>query len=663
LAKKRKKKKKSKKKKSRTSARPSTPQWYIEGLGEWSTGDILAQLTEYGLAMDEKGYLRDTDECDEPSVIAARWIERVDAEFGRWQDFFHFAARELWKRFLPQRDCFDLLMDDLSKHIERTSSRYDAPESRLSDLEVKDIMKDLDRLDALLEQKREREGKSLNDLLEDLFDIHSCDLNYWIVGLPLELSVAGFVDAAVTIARRYTYLDPGNMLGDLGQILASSGRCQEALVQAEENVKNLSYDAWVIIKAGDVYDECGQTDRAIELYRQGLDMADDQFTKDGVYERLLPLYQRLGMEEEANELEEQQERDRAEFEDIYTSISSPVKKVGRNAPCPCGSGKKSKKCCLNLGVETSTIKQEKGEKEDLVSQQKRGDDFIIMIRDIHHRGSWDDLSTYCAVNPHAWDIRSKDITRLKRLEKQYRVNLADKFLSYEDLETIARAITRIDELKVRLIDLETPDRQLSPDEQAELWTIKLILSGEKLPDEIEDHLIRLGDVAAAPLIQVATDEFLHTMTAPGRGWASIHAVRILGEMRAAQYTEQLIGLLGEEGDFLREEAMQALLKVGEPTIDPLLKIVREKPKTLKQVVAAEILAELPPDERIYQTAYELIKEGEPDELPYFFPFAVDMLKHSTDPKARDVAKELLEKGGLSEDSLAEIEDILASMHG
>ncbi len=214
-----------------------------------------------------------------------------------------------------------------------------------------------------------------------------------------------------------------------------------------------------------------------------------------------------------------------------------------------------------------------------------------------------------------------------------------------------------------MIDLETPDRQLSPDEQAELWTIKLILSGEKLPDEIEDHLIRLGDVAAAPLIQVATDEFLHTMTAPGRGWASIHAVRILGEMRAAQYTEQLIGLLGEEGDFLREEAMQALLKVGEPTIDPLLKIVREKPKTLKQVVAAEILAELPPDERIYQTAYELIKEGEPDELPYFFPFAVDMLKHSTDPKARDVAKELLEKGGLSEDSLAEIEDILASMHG
>ena len=34
-----------------------------------------------------------------------------------------------------------------------------------------------------------------------------------------------------------------------------------------------------------------------------------------------------------------------------------VKKVGRNEPCPCGSGKKFKKCCLwkvNCGVEIVT---------------------------------------------------------------------------------------------------------------------------------------------------------------------------------------------------------------------------------------------------------------------------------------------------------------------
>jgi SEC-C motif-containing protein len=31
-----------------------------------------------------------------------------------------------------------------------------------------------------------------------------------------------------------------------------------------------------------------------------------------------------------------------------TSSSAPSRKtVGRNDPCPCGSGKKFKKCCLN----------------------------------------------------------------------------------------------------------------------------------------------------------------------------------------------------------------------------------------------------------------------------------------------------------------------------
>jgi uncharacterized protein YecA (UPF0149 family) len=28
-------------------------------------------------------------------------------------------------------------------------------------------------------------------------------------------------------------------------------------------------------------------------------------------------------------------------------VLSPIKSIGRNDPCPCGSGKKFKKCCIN----------------------------------------------------------------------------------------------------------------------------------------------------------------------------------------------------------------------------------------------------------------------------------------------------------------------------
>jgi uncharacterized protein len=35
----------------------------------------------------------------------------------------------------------------------------------------------------------------------------------------------------------------------------------------------------------------------------------------------------------------------ADFE-VRQPITNPLRKVGRNDPCPCGSGKKFKKCCL-----------------------------------------------------------------------------------------------------------------------------------------------------------------------------------------------------------------------------------------------------------------------------------------------------------------------------
>ena len=36
------------------------------------------------------------------------------------------------------------------------------------------------------------------------------------------------------------------------------------------------------------------------------------------------------------------------FVDPFTFVD-PLKGVGRNDPCPCGSGKKFKKCCLDRG--------------------------------------------------------------------------------------------------------------------------------------------------------------------------------------------------------------------------------------------------------------------------------------------------------------------------
>ena len=55
------------------------------------------------------------------------------------------------------------------------------------------------------------------------------------------------------------------------------------------------------------------------------------------------------MDKEKKTIEEMQAEDRAAETGLEPAVAyrlPPSKKVGRNAPCPCGSGKKYKKCCL-----------------------------------------------------------------------------------------------------------------------------------------------------------------------------------------------------------------------------------------------------------------------------------------------------------------------------
>src|SRR4051812_14533363 len=41
---------------------------------------------------------------------------------------------------------------------------------------------------------------------------------------------------------------------------------------------------------------------------------------------------------------------RLAYADLPQPVVDPFKGVGRNDPCPCGSGKKFKKCCLHWGA-------------------------------------------------------------------------------------------------------------------------------------------------------------------------------------------------------------------------------------------------------------------------------------------------------------------------
>jgi preprotein translocase subunit SecA len=93
----------------------------------------------------------------------------------------------------------------------------------------------------------------------------------------------------------------------------------------------------------------GQKDPVREYQKEGYDMFMDMITriKEDTIEKLCMV--QIRREEEVERIEEKRRQDyimsRGEDTPPSATIRREAAKVGRNDPCPCGSGKKYKKCC------------------------------------------------------------------------------------------------------------------------------------------------------------------------------------------------------------------------------------------------------------------------------------------------------------------------------
>lgn len=202
-------------------------------------------------------------------------------------------------------------------------------------------------------------------LFEDIAMDMNADVIGWIVELPYALfDHGGMVDEAVEICSLFADVhSPDNFFGDMAAILAEAGRREDAFERISKNLEEFPDDVWIIIKAGHAYQKLKETDRALELYNRAYGMTSPlSYDREGVLERMVPLLRELGRDEEADALVEGEEKEDEARSERYrrtekeeTNYSKAVdkqklmpassRKIGRNEPCPCGSGKKYKKCC------------------------------------------------------------------------------------------------------------------------------------------------------------------------------------------------------------------------------------------------------------------------------------------------------------------------------
>ena len=142
----------------------------------------------------------------------------------------------------------------------------------------------------------------------------------------------------------------------------------------------------------------------------------------------------------------------------------------------------------------------------------------------------------------------------------------------------------------------------------------LLQAGNGLPASARTTILELNASAVPSLVEILEDEELLPETAPGEGFAPIHAVELLTAIGATEGVEPILRVLVRTHplSMLRDRIMSRLGPLGEPVVEPALKAHTETKDSDHQSALCSILASTRVrDERIFQLLLrQLIEEPE-----------------------------------------------------
>ena len=290
----------------------------------------------------------------------------------------------LWERWFPQHPSFEMINEKMQAGYDRMEAT-DSVEACTIWLELwGTLMKRMDEL-----------GIGTIDEFDEVFEGEQSVYN-WMQDLQCELLNAALEDSRFhedrirvaedilerypedpveqgqipVLTRRFRAMTRENCRRDITEAHARLGHVEKA-----ESLLHLWLDqdprwgsGWIVWShfyahgVGMAQDN----ERAAEILEEGLSV-DEVRDRDTILDRLANVYEALGWEEGAREAREQRDElrkaapqpaDTRSPEPPVASIEpdmpepGPItadRKVGRNDPCPCGSGRKYKRCCGRKG--------------------------------------------------------------------------------------------------------------------------------------------------------------------------------------------------------------------------------------------------------------------------------------------------------------------------
>jgi tetratricopeptide (TPR) repeat protein len=191
-------------------------------------------------------------------------------------------------------------------------------------------------------------AKALNNDEEALHELDEWsgerELLSRVLELPLALAGVGELDSALAVARAFTFAAAESLNADLAIIFAESGKHEQAVTQLEANLERYPGSCLTLIKSGAAFEALGNTEGAEAAYRRALALAEDDTEGEVAFDQLAGLLEDMGRLEDLRELLSPSTSVKRVIDAKPSIDTKPLASVGRNDPCPCGSGKKYKKC-------------------------------------------------------------------------------------------------------------------------------------------------------------------------------------------------------------------------------------------------------------------------------------------------------------------------------
>jgi tetratricopeptide (TPR) repeat protein len=341
---------------------------------------LLGKLAAMGLGMDRVEFLRRTRSCLSAQEMAEAVYDDPPRRLSNSEsDWVWIAFTCLWERWSPERPSFEMIDD-------RMQEGYLAQERRDEQAACRLWMETWKGIWAVVEARQ-------LDAVED-FDELFCGTNSlfnWLQDFLLELHNAGLREKAFLLERRAVLetligrLELGRLLPncrkDLAETYFSLGLPDQAEKLFRQWLQETPRWGWGWIGLADGYtfeapDEMRDLARAEHILKQG---RAGQGVEERQYllQRLGNLYKKTGRAGEAKAVQEELQRLEKRSPALMSTPALPTvaaaptmtagkrqegrktpmwllgertrtssaHRVGRNDPCPCGSGKKFKKCC------------------------------------------------------------------------------------------------------------------------------------------------------------------------------------------------------------------------------------------------------------------------------------------------------------------------------